>query len=1263
MGEVTLVVDEFVRKVFLPEPQLIILALPPPFLTTADEPDIVWPKWLIAFERYLDALDDKKLTDASKCMLLHNCLGQEGQRVFTALVSPEQPYAAAVSTLTAYFTAGRTTRVRLLRFHQRAQLADESTDEYAAALKALLAPGDGPEELILNQLMEKTKWPQLKERLRSQRQTLTLATALSIAKEVESGVDVKPLVQRRKRGRPRRADKIAIETQRLGQIDCSRNDAEKVVIETQRPRRQVKCSNENKQKDDTDDAGDNDDDDTNDKTSDSAWSPPWRLEKILGKPTVGGNTRTRKTLTCVFCTDRHFTTAHKLARHMRTHTQEKPFRCPICPTVFSQSYHLMRHMRVQHNAFRYVCPTCCCSFRSVAELKSHKRTHAAQGPNRSPTYHEVHKQGGAEVMQGQDVITSMKEIQTNMVELFKDNVGSVADGGPNETKKSGFRVKTETTASCAGNELMLNQLMEKTEWPQTLTVATALSIAKEAESGVVNEPGVNPLVQRRKRGRPRRTEKVAIETQRPHQQINCGRNENQQKDDTDDEDGHNDDEDSDDDNNESRKSERLLSEPTMDGNTTTRKTFTCGICTDKHFTSAHKLARHMRTHTQEKPFRCPNCPTVFSESYHLTRHLRVQHHAGQFVCPTCCASFGGLAELKSHKRTHTAHFRLCPYCPERSPDDDAFLQHLACHEEHQQGRDAITSMEESQTDMLESLTGVGSVADGGSKKTNESDFRVETDTTACHEGISGASVPCKKNHVCPVCNVNFTYATRLTRHMRSHTKEKPFRCTMCSITFSQSYHCNRHMRRQHGVRQYGCQKCGKGFASWVQLKEHRKMHSGKELTCPACKKSFKEKAQLELHLKSHTMIPHSPHSLICEECGKVFRRRYHLKRHIMMHYRVAKNECYTCAECHKNFPEAEHLKRHLLNHAKEKSGTCLRCDRSFGSREELKAHMEAHNAVYLCSVCGRRFKVEAVLRRHEEKHKGEHYHCAVCSRHFSKPAQYKRHVEMHDRRESKCPHCDGIFLKHSTFKYHLQTHTKERPHQCTYCRDTFVDSEELERHRLKHRKFRKERPYKCTRCDAAFAALAELTAHMEGHKGEAPLSCDICGRSFLNASKLEKHQSIHTGVRPHLCPHCGNGFVTAANLKQHMYSHTGEKPFACSQCSKTFRSASGLRLHSRRHMDAPPSFECADCGRTYGRMTELRMHQRYHTGDRPYTCVSCNKTFISKHKLMVHARIHTGERPYSCPHCMQTFRQTGDRNRHINKFHPKDSELVSTTDW
>uniref|UniRef100_A0A3Q1EM28 C2H2-type domain-containing protein n=1 Tax=Acanthochromis polyacanthus TaxID=80966 RepID=A0A3Q1EM28_9TELE len=84
MGEVTVKLEEVVMKQEasldpLPEPLLIILSPPPAFLPVPGEPTMLWPKWLKAFEHYLEALGEKELVDSSKCMLLQNCLGPEGQ--------------------------------------------------------------------------------------------------------------------------------------------------------------------------------------------------------------------------------------------------------------------------------------------------------------------------------------------------------------------------------------------------------------------------------------------------------------------------------------------------------------------------------------------------------------------------------------------------------------------------------------------------------------------------------------------------------------------------------------------------------------------------------------------------------------------------------------------------------------------------------------------------------------------------------------------------------------------------------------------------------------------------------------------------------------------------------------------------------------------------------------------------------------------------------------------------------------------------------
>uniref|UniRef100_A0A3P9KRU2 C2H2-type domain-containing protein n=1 Tax=Oryzias latipes TaxID=8090 RepID=A0A3P9KRU2_ORYLA len=467
-----------------------------------------------------------------------------------------------------------------------------------------------------------------------------------------------------------------------------------------------------------------------------------------------------------------------------------------------------------------------------------------------------------------------------------------------------------------------------------------------------------------------------------------------------------------------------------------------------------------------------------------------------------------------------------------------------------------------------------------------------------------------KGPVCPICpNRRFRNAHKLGRHMRTHTKEKPFTCPLCSKTF--------------------------------KLQKHKKTHRPKVLLCLDCNEKFTNAEEFSAHVKSHSAaLSSQEEGQSGDQVSTSFSENAKSRR-----------DGHFCPICvNRHFKGSNKLARHMRTHTKEKPFACP-CNKSFTSAEELEAHMSVHQKSYSCSICGKKFKVEYALKKHEQGHQTEQYFCSLCQKHFLKLSHYKRHVLVHNRRESKCPHCDSVFLQLTAFRYHLRTHTEERPYQCSCCIESFQQKEDLEQHCLKHRKFKKQKPYSCTRCDSAFSTLVELTEHMSLHEGEPPQTCSVCGKSFLNKNKLEKHLSIHTGERPHLCSICGNGFPSAASLKLHAHIHTGEKPFQCKQCNKKFSSNSGLRLHSRQHMDQRPSYECPECGRTYGRMTELKMHQRYHTGDKPYACTCCSKRFISKDKLMVHMRTHTGERPYSCPHCGQTFTQTGDRNRHISKQH------------
>lgn len=67
-----------------------------------------------------------------------------------------------------------------------------------------------------------------------------------------------------------------------------------------------------------------------------------------------------------------------------------------------------------------------------------------------------------------------------------------------------------------------------------------------------------------------------------------------------------------------------------------------------------------------------------------------------------------------------------------------------------------------------------------------------------------------RNHACTVCLKMFT-STKLRQHMRTHTKEKPYRCKVCFQGFSMSGNLKRHMMTHTGERPHHCEVCGKGL--------------------------------------------------------------------------------------------------------------------------------------------------------------------------------------------------------------------------------------------------------------------------------------------------------------------------------------------------------------------------------------------------------------------------------------------------------------------
>ncbi|XP_034483996.1 zinc finger protein 76 isoform X2 [Drosophila innubila] len=85
------------------------------------------------------------------------------------------------------------------------------------------------------------------------------------------------------------------------------------------------------------------------------------------------------------------------------------------------------------------------------------------------------------------------------------------------------------------------------------------------------------------------------------------------------------------------------------------ETFNCEMC-QKCFTTLSDLKKHMRTHTQERPYKCPedDCGKAFTASHHLKTHKRTHTGEKPYPCQedSCQKSFSTSHSLKSHKKTH-----------------------------------------------------------------------------------------------------------------------------------------------------------------------------------------------------------------------------------------------------------------------------------------------------------------------------------------------------------------------------------------------------------------------------------------------------------------------------------------------------------------------------------------------------------------------------------------------------------------------------------
>ena len=81
--------------------------------------------------------------------------------------------------------------------------------------------------------------------------------------------------------------------------------------------------------------------------------------------------------------------------------------------------------------------------------------------------------------------------------------------------------------------------------------------------------------------------------------------------------------------------------------------FYCEFC-NKGFHDNSNLKRHLRTHTNEKPYECKQCDKKFGHSQSLKDHILTVHkNQKPYPCKFCNKSYGNASNLRRHvKKAH-----------------------------------------------------------------------------------------------------------------------------------------------------------------------------------------------------------------------------------------------------------------------------------------------------------------------------------------------------------------------------------------------------------------------------------------------------------------------------------------------------------------------------------------------------------------------------------------------------------------------------------
>ncbi|XP_044764554.1 zinc finger protein 714-like [Coccinella septempunctata] len=234
------------------------------------------------------------------------------------------------------------------------------------------------------------------------------------------------------------------------------------------------------------------------------------------------------------------------------------------------------------------------------------------------------------------------------------------------------------------------------------------------------------------------------------------------------------------------------------------KPYSCPKC-EKRFKTSTNLKQHLKYHKGTRSEICTYCGKGFITKPDLFVHEKIHFNKKTYSCEICHKSFNTHKNLGTHKLiVHTDPSLwnyVCNFCNKRFPQKSNMTAHVRRHK-----GEKLFECHLCQKKFYENGTLKKHIVTHSNVRNNRCsecgkeyrERRVMEIHMAKVHGIGDVVIPIRtKKFVCHICSKAYYDRNKLTRHLYTHTGEKPFRCEVCDKGFIDKSYLANHVKNTH----------------------------------------------------------------------------------------------------------------------------------------------------------------------------------------------------------------------------------------------------------------------------------------------------------------------------------------------------------------------------------------------------------------------------------------------------------------------------------